>query len=83
MEEVGPMTRHSAAGKLPAIAIVDAAREPYGVVVADSPEYLWAAIHDALRRRREGARARPPAHAAPADFAAAMRRVEEEVYDAG
>ena len=77
------MTRHSAADKLPAIAIIDAAREPYGVIVADSPEYLWAAIHDALRLRQEGPRAQLPAHAAPADFAAAMRRVEEEVYDAG
>jgi hypothetical protein len=77
------MTSRRSAGKLPAIAIVDAAREPHGVIVADSPEYLWAAIHDALRRRQEGPRARPPVQAAPADFAAAMRRVEEEVYDAG
>jgi hypothetical protein len=74
------MTRHSAADKLPAIAIVDAA-SPYGVIVADSPEFLWAAIHD-VRRRQEGRRAQRPVHAAPADFATAMRRVEVEVYDA-
>jgi hypothetical protein len=77
------MTSRRSADKLPDIAIVDAAREPYGVIVAASPEYLWAAIHDALRRRQEGPRVQPAAHAVPADFAAAMRRVEEEVYDAG
>jgi hypothetical protein len=73
------MSRRPAAHDVPAIRIVD---EGYGVIVADSPDLLWTAMQDALRRRRES---RPPQlalHAPPADFADAMRRVEGEVYDA-
>jgi hypothetical protein len=73
------MSRYPAAGELPAIRIVD---EGYGVIVADSPELLWAAMQGALRRRQESPRAQLSVDAAPIDFAAAMRRVEDEVYDA-
>jgi hypothetical protein len=74
------MSRRPAAHELPAIRIVD---EGYGVIVADSPDLLWAAMQDALRRRRESQRPLLALHVAPpADFADAMRRVEGEVYDA-
>lgn len=73
------MSGHPAADALPAIRIVD---EGYGVIVADSPELLWAAMQGALRRRQESPRPQLSALAGPADFAAAMRRVEDEVYDA-
>ena len=68
------------AGDLPAIRIVD---EGYGVIVADSPDLLWTAMQDALRRRQESQRPQLSIQAGPADFADAMRRVEDEVYDAG
>ncbi|MGH6887131.1 MAG: hypothetical protein ACREGK_13780 [Geminicoccales bacterium] len=73
------MTTRRIADKLPAIAVVDGVHELYDVIVADSPEYLWAAMHEALRRRRE--RAQSSVQAGPVDFATAMRRVEDEVYD--
>jgi len=77
------MSRHTEAHDLPAIAILDGGRRPCGVVVADSPERLWAAMQDVLRRQRSGREAGQAAVVAgPLDFAAAMRRVEEEVYDA-
>lgn len=72
------MSRRPAPEALPVIRIVD---EGYGVIVADSPELLWAAMQCSLRRRQEG-RPAPSIHAGPVDFAAAMRRVEDEVYDA-
>jgi hypothetical protein len=63
------------------IAVMNGVDGPCGVVFADSPERLWAEMQVALRRARD---ARPPlsAIAGPVDFAAAMRRVEDEVYDA-
>jgi len=67
---------------LPVIAIVDGERALRDVIVADSPERLWAAMQGALRRLRDDPRARLSAVAGPVDFAAAMRRVEDEVYDA-
>jgi hypothetical protein len=73
------MSRRSAAEELPAIRIVD---EGYGVIVADSPDLLWTAMQDALRRRRQDQRPQLSVHAGPVDFADAMRRVEDEVYDA-
>ena len=73
------MSRRSAAEDLPAIRIVD---EGYGVIVADSPDLLWTAMQDALRRRQQGQRPQLSVHAGPVDFADAMRRVEDEVYDA-
>jgi hypothetical protein len=73
------MSRRSAAEELPAIRIVD---EGYGVIVADSPDLLWTAMQDAFRRRQESLRPRLSVHAGPVDFADAMRRVEDEVYDA-
>jgi len=77
------MSRHPEAHQLPAIAILDGERRPCGVVVADLPERLWAAMQGALRRQRSRPEAgRPPVVAAPLDFATAMRRVEDEVYDA-
>ncbi len=77
------MPRHTDAHDLPAIVILDGERRPCGVVVADSPERLWAAMQGALRRQRSGREARQAAVVAgPLDFAAAMRRVEDEVYDA-
>ena len=77
------MSRHPEAHHLPTIAILDGERRPCGVVVADSPERLWAAMQGALRRQRSGPQAGHAAVvAAPMDFATAMRRVEDEVYDA-
>ena len=73
------MSRRPAARDLPAIRIVD---EGYGVIVADSPDLLWAAMQDALRRRRESRQPQRALHAPPVEFADAMRRVEVEVYDA-
>jgi hypothetical protein len=73
------MPRRPATDALPAIRVVD---EGYGVTVADSPDLLWTAIQDALRRRRDNQRPPLAVHARPADFADAMRRVEDEVYDA-
>jgi len=78
-------TRRIADG-LPAAAIVDGMRGshdmPHGAIVPDSPEYMWVAIRDALRRRQERACAQHPVCVEPADFAAAMRQVEDEVYNA-
>ena len=77
------MSRHTEAHDLPAIAVLDGRRRPCGVVVADSPERLWAAMQDALRRQRSEQDLAPAAViAGPLDFAAAMRRVEVEIYDA-
>jgi hypothetical protein len=72
------MSRRPAADALHSIRIVD---EGYGVIVADSPQLLWDAMQGALRRRQEK-RPQLAAMAGPVDFAAAMRRVEDEVYDA-
>jgi len=58
-----------------AVAMVDAEGGPLGFVVTDSPERLWAELQRALERR-------PATSVGPADFAAAMRRVEDEVYNA-
>ena len=71
------MSRRPAAEALHSIRIVD---EGYGVIVADSPQLLWDAMQGALRRHQESQRAQ--LSAGPVDFAAAMRRVEDEVYDA-
>jgi hypothetical protein len=71
--------RRSAAAQPHAIRIVD---EGYGVIVADSPELLWDALQGALRRRQESPRVQRAAPPGPMDFADAMRRVEDEVYDA-
>jgi hypothetical protein len=73
------MSRRPAAHELPAIRIID---EGHGTIVADSPDLLWAAMQGALRRRQESPRPQLSVHAGPDDFAAAMRRVEDEVYDA-
>lgn len=73
------MSRRPAAIEMPAIRIVD---EGYGMIVADSPDLLWTAMQDALRRRRESQQPQLSVHAGPVDFASAMQRVEDEVYDA-
>jgi hypothetical protein len=67
------------AGDLPAIRIVD---EGYGVIVADSPDLLWTAMQGALHRRQDSQPPQLSIQAGPVDFADAMRRVENEVYDA-
>lgn len=64
----------------PVLAVIDGEHGPCEVVVAESPERLWAEMQAALRRRRLGRGT--PGPAGPVDFAAAMRRVEAEVYDA-
>lgn len=69
------MSRHPETPQLPVIAILDTEQRLCGAVVADTPERLWVAIQGALRRQRSIV-------AAPLDFATAMRRVEDEVYDA-
>jgi hypothetical protein len=73
------MSRRPTADALHSIRVVD---EGYGVIVADSPQLLWDAMQGALRRRQENPRAELSAMAGPVDFADAMRRVEDEVYDA-
>ena len=73
------MSRRPAAAQPHAIRIVD---EGYGVIVAESPELLWDAMQGAWRRRQESPRAHLAEPAGPMDFADAMRRVEDEVYDA-
>jgi len=77
------MSRIPEAHQLSAITCLDGAWRPTGVVVADWPARLWAKIQDAVRRQRSGLSAtRTPTVAAPLDFATAMRRVEDEVYNA-
>jgi hypothetical protein len=73
------MSKRPAADQRHSIRIVD---EGYGVIVADSPELLWSAVQGALHRRQVSPRAQLSAMAGPVDFADAMRRVEDEVYDA-
>jgi len=77
------MSKHPEMQHLPAIAILDGERRPSGMIVADSPERLWAAMQGALcRQRSEPEAGRTAVAVAPLDFATAMRRVEAEVYDA-
>jgi hypothetical protein len=71
------------AHQLSAITSLDGARQPNSVVVADWRARLWAKMRDAVRRQRSrSSAAQTPTVAAPLDFATAMRRVEDEVYNA-
>ena len=70
------MTSRRPATEPPAIALIDVERGPLGIVVAPSPERLWAELQSALDRRAAAPQQEP------LDFAAAMRRVEAEIYDA-
>lgn len=67
----------------PTIALLDGRGGPLGVVVAESAAHLWLEVQDALRRQRATRGAmQETSVATPVDFAAAMRLVEAEVYDA-
>jgi hypothetical protein len=67
---------------VPAITNRNSARRPTGLGVAGWSEHLWAMMQGALRQRSRPGTGRSRVVTAPLDFAAAMRRVEVEVYDA-
>lgn len=76
------MSRRSEVHDVPVLAIVGGDDARCEVVVAESPERSWGEMQAALGRRRVSGSAQGSAVAGPVDFAAAMRRVEAEVYDA-